>query len=117
MKKWAMLVGVVAPFVFLIAIAGAQEDAKKFPSCSYCGMSREQFAHSRMLVEYDNGTAGATCSLHCMALELAIHMDKTPKAIYVGDLKDKKLIDAEKAFWVTGGNKLGVMNQEGELGV
>ena len=103
-----MIVGVC---LFVTAAAFAQEDIKTFPSCKYCGMNREQFAHSRMLVEYDDGTAQGTCSLHCLAVELALHIDKTPKAIWVGDFYDKKLIDAEKASWIMGGNKMGVMTK------
>ena len=98
-------------FVLITAVAFAQEDIKKYPSCKYCGMDREKFGHSRMLVEYDDGTSLGTCSLHCMAVELAIHIDKTPKAILVGDYNLKTLMDAEKATWIIGGNKMGVMTK------
>jgi hypothetical protein len=74
-------------------------------------MDREKFAHSRMLVEYEDGTSLGTCSLHCLAVELATHIDKTPKAIFVGDFKEKTLVDVEKAFWVIGGSKMGVMTK------
>ncbi len=97
--------------LFITGVVWAQEDIKKYPSCQYCGMNREQFAHSRMLIEYDDGTAVETCSLHCMAVELGLHIDKTPKTIFVGDFNDKKLIDAEKASWIIGGNKMGVMTK------
>lgn len=95
----------------ITAVVFAQDDIKKYPSCKYCGMDREKFAHSRMLLEYDDGTAEGTCSLHCMAVQLAIYIDKTPKAILVGDFNEKKLLDAEKAFWIIGGNKMGVMTK------
>jgi len=42
---------------------------------------------------------------------LATSIDKTPRAIQVGDLNTKKLIDAEKATWVIGGSKPGVMTK------
>jgi nitrous oxide reductase accessory protein NosL len=64
-----------------------------------------------MLVVYDDGTEVGVCSLHCAAIDLAINIDKTPKTIYVGDFNAKKLIDAEKALWVIGGNKPGVMTK------
>jgi len=32
--------------------------------------------------------------------------------VKVGDFNSKKLIDAEKAFWVIGGNKPGVMTKK-----
>jgi nitrous oxide reductase accessory protein NosL len=89
----------------------AQEDVAKHASCPYCGMDRAKFAHSRVLVEYEDGSAFGACSLHCAAVDMAVHIDKTPKAIMVGDYGTKKLIDAEKATWVIGGNKMGVMSK------
>jgi hypothetical protein len=90
----------------------AQDDVKKYPSCKYCGMDREKFSHSRILIEYDDGTTEGLCSLHCAAIDLAIHIDKTPKNIGVGDYGSKKLIDAEKASWIIGGSKMGVMTKK-----
>jgi nitrous oxide reductase accessory protein NosL len=110
MKKLSMLM-IMILCVPIAAVAFAQDDMKKFPACKYCGMDREKFAHSRMLVEYEDGTNLGTCSLHCLAVELAIHIDKTPKAIFVGDFKEKTLVDVEKAFWVIGGSKMGVMTK------
>jgi len=98
-------------WISVTAVVFAQDDIKKYPSCKYCGMDREKFGHSRMLIEYDDGTSLGTCSLHCMAVELAIHIDKTPKAILVGDYNSKTLLDAEKATWIIGGNKMGVMTK------
>jgi hypothetical protein len=34
----------------------AQEDIKQAASCKYCGMDRQKFDFSRMLIEYDDGT-------------------------------------------------------------
>jgi nitrous oxide reductase accessory protein NosL len=99
-----------------IVLAQPQEDIQNHPSCKYCGMDREKFGHSRMLVEYEDGTSLGTCSLHCMAVELTIHIDKTPKAILVGDYNSKTLIDAEKASWIIGGNKMGVMTKRAKWG-
>ena len=97
-----------------VAFGGSdiQADIQKDPSCKYCGMDRAKFAHSRMVVEYDDGTSLGTCSIHCMAIELALNIDKTPRSMQVGDFNSKKLIDAEKAFWVIGGNKPGVMTKQ-----
>jgi len=89
-------------------------DLKAFPECKYCGMFREKFAQSRALIEYEGGTAVGTCSVHCLAIDLALNTDKTPKAIMVGDYSSKKLIEAEKAFWVLGGSKAGVMSIRGK---
>ncbi|PKN11285.1 MAG: NosL family protein [Deltaproteobacteria bacterium HGW-Deltaproteobacteria-4] len=97
-------------FLSLLTVASfASETVESPDSCNYCGMDRTQFAHSRMLVEYDDNTSTGTCSLHCMAVELANNIDKSPAAIKVGDFNSKKLIDAESAVWVIGGDKQGVM--------
>jgi len=101
--------------VLLVAGAAAVfaqgDDIKQHPSCKYCGMDREKFGHSRMFIEYDDGTSVGTCSIHCATVDLALHIDKTPKALWVGDQGSRKLTDAEKATWVAGGNLPGVMTK------
>jgi nitrous oxide reductase accessory protein NosL len=47
-------------------------------------------------------------------VDLANNIDKTPKSIKVGDFDSKELIDAEKAYWVLGGEKPGVMSKRGK---
>jgi nitrous oxide reductase accessory protein NosL len=91
--------------------AAAQEDVKAAPSCRHCGMDREKFASSRMVIEYDDGSALGTCSLHCVAVDLAVTLDKAPAAFKVADMTTRQLLDAEKAFWVVGGSKPGVMTR------
>jgi copper chaperone NosL len=95
----------------LTAYVFAQDDIAKQKSCHYCGMDREKFAFSRVLIEYEDGSTVGTCSIHCAAIDLATNIDKTPKIIWVGDFTTKELIDAEKAFWVIGGSKMGVMTK------
>ena len=91
--------------------AQVQVDIQKHASCQYCGMDREKFAHSRVVIEYDDGSIAATCSIRCAVVDLALNIDKTPQAILLGDYRTKKLIDAENAVWVIGGNKMGVMTK------
>jgi len=110
MKKTVIVVLAVLVTAAFTAF-GQGDDIKQHPSCKYCGMDREKFGHSRMLIEYDDGTSVGTCSVHCAAVDLALNIDKTPKALMVGDLGTKKLIDAEKASWVINGNKPGVMTK------
>lgn len=93
--------------VSLVAIASDTIEAPE--DCKYCGMDRTKFAHSRMLVTYGDGSTAGTCSLHCTAVELANNIDKNPTAIKVGDFNSKQLVDAETAFWVIGGSRMGVM--------
>lgn len=88
-----------------------QADVSAAPSCRHCGMDRGKFGHSRMVIDYDDGSSAATCSLHCAAVELATTLDKTPTAIRVADHDSKELLDAEKAVWVMGGSKKGVMTR------
>ncbi len=110
--KRIVIFGIVLMCCFsLIGIALAQDDIEKFPACKYCGMKPAKFTHSRMLIDYDNGTAVGVCSIHCAAIDLSLNIDRTPKMIRVGDFNTKKLIDAEKAFWVIGGKKMGVMTK------
>jgi copper chaperone NosL len=95
----------------VIPVLAQQEDIAKSASCKYCGMDRKTFAHTRMLVTYDGGIQVGTCSIHCLAVDLALNIDKTPTSIQVGDFNTKRLIDAEKAVWVIGGDKPGVMTK------
>jgi copper chaperone NosL len=111
MRKLFLALSFIVLSLWLTGIVFAQEDVKAHPSCKYCGMDREKFAHSRVLIDYDDGTTVGTCSIHCAAVDLAIHIDKTPKAVWVGDYSTKSLTDVEKAFWVIGGNKMGVMTK------
>ncbi len=111
MNKKAFLVLAIWLCLFIAAPVFAREDIKKYPSCPYCGMDREKFSHSRVYLDYDDGSSEGMCSLHCAAIDLAIHIDKTPRTIGVGDYATKRLIDAEKAFWVLGGSKMGVMTK------
>ena len=88
-----------------------QDDQRTYPSCRHCGMNRTQFAHSRVLITYADGTQVATCSIHCGALDLAVNLTKPFRQFQVGDFNDRKLVDAQTAHWVLGGRKPGVMSR------
>ena len=111
MKK-AMILNLVAFLCFLVGVAFAQDDIKKYPSCNFCGMDRDKYAHSRVYTEYNDGTTVGTCSIHCAAIDLAINIDKTPEVINVGDYNTKNLINVDKAYWVIGGSKTGIMTKK-----
>ena len=95
------------------AAPGAQgkiaPDVQKCPECHYCGMNRQSFGYSRMLVRYNDGSSVGTCSLNCTAIDLVVNFKNTPVSYQVGDYQTKKLINAQKAVWVIGGKKQGVM--------
>lgn len=116
MKKTCLFgLAMVVCFIFGgMVYAQTQDDIQLHKTCGHCGMDREAYNFSRMLIEYDDGTVAVTCSIHCAAINLANNIDKTPKAIKVGDFNGKQLINAETAFWVIGGNKPGVMSKQGK---
>lgn len=81
-------------------------------SCKYCGMHKSMCGNSWMVFHYDDGQVEEFCSLHCAAIEMALHTGKTPLAILVADYDSRELIDADKAYWVVGGDKPGVMTSQ-----
>ncbi len=93
----------------LPAAPSGDSDISAHPHCPICGMDRQKFAHSRMLIIYEDGSRFGACSLHCVALELAYYPGKTPAEIQVADYYSHQLVNAEKAVWVLGGRKMGVM--------
>ena len=111
MRIWSAFLAALIVLVGVTAWAQTAEDIQKFPSCKYCGMDRQKFAHSRMLIEYDDGSAMGACSIHCLAIDLSQSLDRTPKSLQVADYQSKNLIDTEKAHWVIGGKKDGVMTK------
>lgn len=84
-------------------------DVHQHADCKQCGMDREKFSSSRMLITYADGTSAGTCSIACMVTELKGNKGKAVKSIQVGDYNTRALIDAEKAVWVIGGDLPGVM--------
>jgi len=109
MKRKTALFCLLLLLVGSIAIAAEMADVVEHGSCKYCGMYRDKFAHSRMLISYDDGTSVGTCSIRCAAVDLANNIDKAPVSIQVGDFSSKRLLDAEEAAWVLGGKVPGVM--------
>lgn len=79
--------------------------------CYYCGMNRTAFAHSRTLIEYEDGTVFGGCSINCAVIDLEKNPAKKVKRLAVADYSSKKLIDARTAVWVIGGSRKGVMTR------
>jgi nitrous oxide reductase accessory protein NosL len=92
----------------------AKDDISLHKSCMQCGMDRGTYDFSRMWIDYQDGSNVAICSLHCAAVDLTENIDKTPKSIRAADFNSRHLIDAEKAIWVVGGRKRGVMSKQGK---
>ncbi len=110
-QRFAVSILVVA----LICMTGrgvfGQSDIEDHRSCARCGMDRKAYGFSRMLVQYEDGAVVGVCSLHCAAVELDANQGRTVKALIVADRDTRMLIDSEKAIWVIGGAKRGVMTQ------
>jgi nitrous oxide reductase accessory protein NosL len=60
-------------------------------------------------IEHNDGSVTAVCSIHCAAIDMALHTEKSIRKITVGDYDIKKQINADKAYWVIGGDIMGVM--------
>jgi copper chaperone NosL len=89
----------------------AQDDIDAHRSCASCGMDRKAYGYSRMLIQYEDGTMVGTCSLHCAVVKLDANPGRTVKSLLVADRDSRALIDVERAIWVMGGGKRGVMSQ------
>lgn len=114
MKGFIVIAVILSCFLVPVPFAYSHDDVTQVPACKYCGMNRETFAHSRVLTVYADGKPEGTCSLHCAAVDMALNIDRDPVQIMVGDYNSKTLVDAEKAFWVLGGSKPGVMTKRGK---
>jgi copper chaperone NosL len=77
--------------------------------CLHCGMKKSAYGHSWMIIGYADGSSVGICSIHCGAIHMALNTDKDVNSITVGEYNTHKQIEAERAYWVIGGDKPGVM--------
>jgi copper chaperone NosL len=91
--------------------AQAYDDIEAHRDCPHCEMDRKAYGYSRMLIQYEDGTEVGVCSLHCALVDIDANQGRKVKALLVADRKSRILIDAEKAIWVIGGEKSGVMTK------
>ena len=109
-RKIPVFAIIVAVLLFYAgSVVPAENDISAHRSCIHCGMDRKAYGFSRMLVQYEDGTSVGVCSLRCVVIELDANPKRTVKAILAADRAERTLIDAEKAVWVMGGAKRGVM--------
>jgi nitrous oxide reductase accessory protein NosL len=85
--------------------AAHAEDAE----CKYCGMKRSQYPHSWVILIHTDDSQKMVCSVHCAAIDMALHTEKQVSKITVADYITHRQIPAETAFWVIGGDRVGVM--------
>jgi copper chaperone NosL len=114
MKQRFIALGILAVVLFCIGRTGAfaQSDIEDHRSCARCGMDRKAYGYSRMLIQYEDGAVVGVCSLHCAVVELEENQGRTVKTLLVADRDSRTLIEAEKAYWVMGGGKRGIMTQQ-----
>ena len=108
-RKNVIWQGVMIIFVTAVVVAGGNLVLADEHACHYCGMKKAMFGHSWVSVEREDGSRVGVCSVHCAAIDMALNIDKPAKNITVGDYRSKKQIEADTAYWVIGGNKMGVM--------
>jgi len=101
--------GVAIIFIAALVVAGGGLALAEENACHYCGMKKAMFGHSWVTIEREDGSVVGVCSVHCAAIDMALNIDKPAKKIMVGDYNSKNPIEADTAFWVIGGNKMGVM--------
>ena len=101
--------GFVIIFITAVVIVSGNFVLAGENGCHYCGMKKAMFAHSWVNIEREDGSLVGVCSVHCAAIDMALNIDKPAKNITVGDYSSKKQIEADTAYWVIGGNKMGVM--------
>ena len=96
-----------------------ENELEKYTKCSYCGMDRTKWHHSRHLVQYDDGLVDGTCSIHCLAISLSLNLDRGPKSIYAADFgadaKIKPLVDVDKATYLIGAKLQGTMTKKSKM--
>ncbi|MEN6440957.1 MAG: nitrous oxide reductase accessory protein NosL [Syntrophobacter sp.] len=107
-KRISMFLMVMTITFAFVPIVPAANDISAHKACKACGMDREQFSSSRVLLEYPDGSQAGLCSIHCAAKEMA-GAKKSPGVIRVADYNTRELIDAKTASWVLGGKIQGVM--------
>ena len=114
MIKYKIVFVILAVVLFCMArtIVFAQDDINDHRSCVNCGMDRKAYGFSRMLIQYEDGSALGVCSLHCAVVELDANPGRKVKDLLVADRDNRTLINAEQANWVMGGGKRGVMTQQ-----
>lgn len=95
------------------------DELGKYASCKYCGMDRRKWHHSRHLIHYDDDYVEGTCSIHCAAVSLALHLDRGPKAVYAADFgataDPRPLVDVDRAVYLIGSKLPGTMSARSKM--
>ncbi len=99
-----LILGLIAGNAFATAL-----NVEPPESCESCGMNRQTYARSRVVVTHEDGTSSGFCSIHCAATDINRKGAKPIRDLQVADYVSSRLIDARTATWVMGGSQRGVM--------
>ena len=99
--------GTVAVALCILIITDV--DLADSDDCVYCVMSRAKCGHSRVVIKHDDGSDSSVCSIHCAVIDIAWHSEMSVSKITAGDYDTKRQVDADKACWVIGGERMVVM--------
>ena len=94
MKK-AMILNLVAFLCFLVGVAFAQDDIKKYPSCNFCGMDRDKYAHSRVYTEAAGGVQSSSAAQSSIQTVRPLH---DPNNFEQGMIKDRQIVIGLRAL-------------------
>ena len=92
-----IVLALLLPLLLSGATSYAAGTVEEPAACVRCSMDRTRFAHSRMVVEYVDGSSSGVCSIHCAAADLLKNKGKKAAAFRVADYGTKELTDARKA--------------------
>ena len=60
----------ICMLIVAVMCASAEPTIEQPADCLNCGMNRTAFAHSRVLVKYEDGKTTGTCSINCAVIDL-----------------------------------------------
>ena len=103
-NKTFFLLAILTCMLMFSGVALADDE-----SCIHCGMLKSKYGHSWVVIEHEGGDIEGVCSVHCAAIDMALHTDKPVVKITVADYNTKQQINVDQAYWVIGGDKMGVM--------
>jgi hypothetical protein len=72
-KKFCILLFIGTLTICILPFGLAEADEQ---SCLHCGMYKSKFEHSWMNIQYGDGSVTSVCSVHCAAIEMALHTGK-----------------------------------------
>ena len=102
-------------FIFLIAALAVfilPQEVKAQRWCNLCAMDLQKYYRTKYILALEDGSKKYTCSIHCAAI---IIKGKKVRKIESADYITGKMMDAGKAYYLTGSDIRGVMSITSKL--